>query len=372
MVGPLRDVPRGRDHQLRREHRHRPGGHAGAAARPSWPSVPRLYEKIYARVLDSVRASSASSRRIFGWARRVGETWAELSLARTRRCPPALRFSDALARPPGVREAAGPHRRPHPVLRFGRRAALAPEIAQFFYAAGMPILEGYGLTETSPVIAVNTFEPPQARHRGPADPRRRGPDRAGRRDPDPRPARDEGLLQQAGGDRGGDRPGGLVSHRRHRRARRGRLPPDHRPEEGPHRHRRREEHRAAADREPRQDQQVRLERGDARRPPAVPHHARRPEYRSAQGVGGAPAHRGERPSRLLALPEVRTKLEREVRKTLRDLAQFEMPKKLLLLPQRIQRGNRRADADAQGEASQVVEERHREAIESLYAEPHAT
>ena len=46
-------------------------------------SVPRLYEKIYSRVLDSVRASPAPRRRIFAWARRVGEEWVERTLAET-------------------------------------------------------------------------------------------------------------------------------------------------------------------------------------------------------------------------------------------------------------------------------------------------
>ena len=69
------------------------------------------------------------------------------------------------------------------------------------------------------MIAVNTLRAFAARHGGPADPRRRGQDRRRRRDPHARPQRHEGLLQQARGDRRGDRPGRLVPHRRHRRAR---------------------------------------------------------------------------------------------------------------------------------------------------------
>ena len=65
--------------------------------------------------------------------------------------------------------------------------------------------------------------------------------------------------------------------------------------------------------------------------------------------------------------DVQTKLEREVRKTLRDLAQFEMPKKFLLLPRdfSVEGGELTPTLKVR---RRVVEERHRAAIEGLYAE----
>ncbi len=73
-------------------------------------------------------------------------------------------------------------------------APLARELAEFFWAIGVEVYEGYGLTETSPVIAVNCPSAWRLGAVGKILPGRRVPDRLRRRDPDPRAARHEGLL----------------------------------------------------------------------------------------------------------------------------------------------------------------------------------
>ncbi|MFC4545225.1 AMP-dependent synthetase/ligase [Paenactinomyces guangxiensis] len=123
-------------------------------------SVPLLFEKVYARVQEEVRSGTPLRRKIFDWAVQVGlnryDCYLQLPMDRLLmgEWPPLLlnqwKLADRLVCRK-VRERLGGRLRG--MVSGG--AALNPKIARFFWAIGVPVLEGYGLTETSPVIAVN-------------------------------------------------------------------------------------------------------------------------------------------------------------------------------------------------------------------------
>ena len=116
-------------------------------------SVPRLYEKIYARILENVEAGSPVKRKIFYWALGIGRQYIN-KVMKKEPIPGGLKFKRSLAFKLVFSKLAD---RVGGNMRFfiSGGAPLAREIAEFFGAAGLIIYEGYGLTETSPVIAVN-------------------------------------------------------------------------------------------------------------------------------------------------------------------------------------------------------------------------
>ncbi|HEX7410637.1 MAG TPA: long-chain fatty acid--CoA ligase [Bacteroidales bacterium] len=115
-------------------------------------TVPRLLEKIYDKIIGSGRKLKGVKKIIFFWAVKLGLRyelngangwWYETKLKVARK----LVFSKWTA-------ALGDNLK---VIVSGG-AALQPRLERIFWAAGIPVLEGYGLTETSPVIAVGSFE----------------------------------------------------------------------------------------------------------------------------------------------------------------------------------------------------------------------
>jgi long-chain acyl-CoA synthetase len=116
-------------------------------------SVPRVFEKVYGRILAGVEAGSPAKRRIFHWALGVGREISRLQ-QRGKPIPTILEFKRRLAHKlvfSKLQAALGGRLQ----WAVSGGAPLAREIAEFFHAAGILILEGYGLTETCPAATFN-------------------------------------------------------------------------------------------------------------------------------------------------------------------------------------------------------------------------
>lgn len=115
-------------------------------------SVPRIFERVFGKIQDKLLTESPLKQRLFNTAIKLG--WQKfLYQQKQASWTPSLLFQPLLDKLVGakVRDKLGGN------LRFTvcGGAALSGKIAEFFIGLGVPLLQGYGLTETSPVISVN-------------------------------------------------------------------------------------------------------------------------------------------------------------------------------------------------------------------------
>ncbi|MEV4557289.1 AMP-binding protein [Kitasatospora sp. NPDC049285] len=125
-------------------------------------SAPRIFEKVYNGIAGRARAEGGAKYKIFMWAAKVARDYAHATQASKiatgrESAPLGLKLQHALADKlvyTKIRAAFGGRLRG----AVSGSAALAPEIGYFFKGAGVPVLEGYGLTETSAGSTVNRAE----------------------------------------------------------------------------------------------------------------------------------------------------------------------------------------------------------------------
>jgi long-chain acyl-CoA synthetase len=122
--------------------------------------VPRVYEKLHGRILEKGQTGSAMTRALFRWAVGAGLKRANAVL-HGRQPGPLTSMQAALADRlvfAKVRTGLGGRIR----YLVSGSAPLSTSVAEFFYAVGLPVIEGYGLTETAPILSVNPPDRPRA------------------------------------------------------------------------------------------------------------------------------------------------------------------------------------------------------------------
>ena len=261
----------------------------GAAKPTHFPSVPRVFEKIHARVLARGEEGSAVKQRLFSWA-----------IATGRKARPALRAGNASAALKAqyaladrlvlskVRELFGGRLE----LALTGAAPIPGEVLEFLDACGITVLEGYGMTET---CAAATLNPPDDPRFGTVGPRLAGTDVR---------IADDGEILLSG-------PNVFKGYHRNDEATREvfegeavrtgdlgelarRLPAHHRPQEGPDHHLERQEHLPHQHRERAARVALDLAGGRARRQPLVPGGAAHARRRRGSGPGRGAGNRRRR------------------------------------------------------------------------------
>ncbi len=156
-------------------------------------AAPRIFEKAYGRIVGMVEEEGGAKLKIFRWAESVGREYSR-TIQAGKTVSPVLKAKHAVADRLVFSKVRD---------RFGGRikffisgaAALSKDIAEWFHGAGILILEGYGLTETSAGAFVNRPDAYKLGTVGPADAGHRGQDRRGRRGPAQGPEHHAGLPQ---------------------------------------------------------------------------------------------------------------------------------------------------------------------------------
>ena len=116
-------------------------------------AVPRVFEKIYARLMEQGSASPGLKKKIFAWAMRVAQRAAPWRCGEAEAAP-LLKMQWTLADQlvySKIRQGTGGRLR---IISSGG-APLSRSLAEFFWSVGIPIYQGYGLTETSPIVSSN-------------------------------------------------------------------------------------------------------------------------------------------------------------------------------------------------------------------------
>jgi long-chain acyl-CoA synthetase len=117
-------------------------------------AVPRFFEKIYAKILDQGHHEAAWKRKVFDWALRVAQAalpWRAYGKEASPGVKAQWQIANALVYKKIRAGLGGQHQR---FVSGG--GPLAKELAEFFWSIGVEVYQGYGLTETSPVVSANT------------------------------------------------------------------------------------------------------------------------------------------------------------------------------------------------------------------------